>query len=81
MKMARENVEAQKLRDELMLNDFASKLQAMTNNGILTCGQLYTFARTNNIELQSMKPIIEVAGIRIKDCEHTCISLRCNYFK
>jgi len=81
MKMARENVEAQKLRDELMLNDFASKLQEMTNNGILTCGQLYKFARTNNIELQSMKPIIEVAGIRIKDCEHTCISLRCNYFK
>ena len=79
--MARENVEAQKIRDEFMVNDFASKLQAMTNNGILTCGQLYKFARTNNIELQSMKPIIEVAGIRIKDCEQTCISRRCEYFK
>ena len=63
------------------INDFVSKLQEMTSDGILTCAQLYKFARTNNIELQSMKPIIKVAGIRIKDCEQTCISLRCKYFK
>jgi hypothetical protein len=81
MTMGRENIDSQTLRDKFLVNDFASKLQEMTSDGILTCAQLYKFARTNNIELQSMKPIIEVAGIRIKDCEQTCISLRCNYFK
>ena len=79
--MGRENIDSQTLRDKFLVNDFASKLQEMTSDGILTCAQLYKFARTNNIELQSMKPIIKVAGIRIKDCEQTCISLRCNYFK
>jgi hypothetical protein len=81
MTMGRENIDSQTLRDKFLVNDFASKLQEMTSDGILTCAQLYKFARTNNIELQSMKPIIKVAGIRIKDCEQTCISLRCNYFK
>ncbi len=28
-----------------------------------------------------MKPILKVAGILIKDCEQTCIFLRCKYFK
>jgi len=79
--MGRENIDSQTLRDKFLVNDFASKLQEMTSDGILTCAQLYKFARTNNIELQSMKPIIKIAGIRIKDCEQTCISLRCNYFK
>ena len=79
--MGRENTDSQTLRDKFLVNDFASKLQEMTSDGILTCAQLYKFARTHNIELQSMKPIIKVAGIRIKDCEQTCISLRCNYFK
>jgi hypothetical protein len=81
MTMGRENIDSQTLRDKFLVNDFASKLQEMTSDGILTCAQLYKFARTNNVELQSMKPIIKVAGIRIKDCEQTCISLRCNYFK
>ena len=79
--MGRENIDSQTLRDKFLINDFVSKLQEMTSDGILTCAQLYKFARTNNIELQSMKPIIKVAGIRIKDCEQTCISLRCKYFK
>ena len=64
-----------------MGNDFTSKLQEMTNDGILTCTQIFKFAKNNNIELQNMKPILKVAGIQLKDCEQTCISLRCKYFK
>lgn len=64
-----------------MTDDSAQKLQAMAVNGILTCAQIYAFARNNAIELQHMKPLLQVAGIRVKDCEQTCISLRCKYFK
>ena len=64
-----------------MINDFASKLQEMTHDGILTCAQIVRFAKSNNIELENMKPILKSAGIQVKDCEQTCISLRCNYFK
>lgn len=67
--------------ESIMANDFASELQEMTNDGILTCAQIVAFARNNHIELENMKPILKVAGIRVRDCEQTCISLRCKYFK
>ena len=64
-----------------MSTDFASKLKEMTYDGILTCAQIVRFAKSNNIELENMKPLLKSAGIQVKDCEQTCISLRCNYFK
>ena len=64
-----------------MQNDLASRLQETTNDGILTCAQVVRFARSNDIELQNMRPILKAAGIQVKDCEQACISLRCNYFK
>lgn len=67
--------------DTIMVNDFASKLHEMTRDGTLTCVQLVKFARNNDIELQNMKPIVKAAGIQVKDCEQTCISYRCKYFK
>jgi len=63
-----------------MVNDFASELQEMTNDGILTCAQIVAFAKNNNIELEDMKPLLKTAGIQVKDCEQTCVSLRCKYF-
>ena len=67
--------------DTSMADDFAHKLQEIADNGVLTCTQIYKCARNNAIELQHMKPLLQVAGVRVKDCEQTCISLRCNYFK
>jgi hypothetical protein len=31
--------------DTIMVNDFASKLREMTNDGILSCSRIVTFAR------------------------------------
>jgi hypothetical protein len=67
--------------NKIMVTNFASKLQEITNDGILTCAQIFKFAKNNDIELQNMKSILKVAGIQVKDCEQTCISLRCKYFK
>ena len=64
-----------------MVDDFTSKLQEMTNDGILNCSQIVTFARNNHIELENMKSILQTAGIQVRDCEQTCISLKCKYFK
>jgi hypothetical protein len=64
-----------------MVNDFPSKLQEMTHDGILTCAQIVKFAKSNNIELENMKSILKAAGIQVKDCEQACISLKCNFFK
>jgi len=63
-----------------MSTDFASKLKEMTYDGILTCAQIVTFAKHNNIELEKMKPLLKATGIKVKDCEQTCISLKCKYF-
>ena len=63
-----------------MSTDFASKLQEMTYDGILTCAQIVRFAKNNNIELEEMKPLLKTAGIQVKDCEQTCISLKCKHF-
>ena len=35
-----------------MITDFASELKEMTYDGILTCAQIVTFAKHNNIELE-----------------------------
>ena len=64
----------------VLANNLTSELKEMSRNGVLTCGQLYQFARNNSIELQSMKPLIKAAGIEIKDCAQICISLRCKHF-
>ena len=64
-----------------MVNDFASRLKEMTHDGILSCVQIVRFARNNDIELHNMKPLLKAAGIHLKDCEQTCISYRCKYFK
>ena len=63
-----------------MITNFASKLKEMTYDGILTCAQIVTFAKHNNIELEKMKPLLEDAGIKVKDCEQACISQRCKHF-
>ena len=64
-----------------MITDCASKLKKMTCDGILTCAQIVTFAKHNNIELEKMKPLLHAAGIKVKDCEQTCLSLKCTFFK
>ena len=43
--MGRENIDSQTLRDKFLVNDFASKLQEMTHDGILTCAQIFKFAK------------------------------------
>ena len=63
-----------------MITDFASKLKEMTCDGILTCAQIVTFAKHNNIELEKMKLLLKAEGIKGKDCEHTCIYQGCKHF-
>jgi len=67
--------------DNIMVSDFVSKLQEMADDGILSCVQIVGFARNNDIQLHTMKPILNAAGIQVKDCERTCISYKCKYFK
>ena len=64
-----------------MVNDTTVTLQEMAKDGILSCVQIVKFARNNDIELHQMKPLLQAAGIHLKDCGQTCVSYRCQYFK
>ena len=47
----------------------------------LTCAQILKFAKLHYVELERMKYIMQMAGVSLKDCEQTCVSLKCEFFK
>jgi len=66
--------------DRAQADERVQRLQEIAGNGVLTCAQIVTFARSHGIELQQMKPLLKAAGVQVKDCEQTCISLKCKHF-
>ena len=63
------------------IKQWVSKLlyAPLSNNQLVSLTALLN-KKNNNIELDNMKPLLEAAGIKVKDCEQTCISLKCKYF-
>ena len=48
------------------------KLKAVAQEGALSCEQIQQFAAENNLALESMRPLVESAGITILGCRGAC---------
>jgi hypothetical protein len=63
-----ENLSVRKLTTE----ELQEKLRAVSTDNTLTCEQIQQFATENDVALESMRPLVEAAGIAILGCRGAC---------
>ena len=57
---------------KLTTEELQEKLRAVATDNTLTCEQIQQFATENNLALESMRPLVEAAGIAILGCRGAC---------
>ncbi len=60
-------------REPWMTAELEAKLREKAVGGIITCTQVQEFAQENNIEITRMKPFVDIAGLKVKDCQKLCV--------
>ena len=70
--MTRENMFVDPQREDWMTEELEAKLKSSAPDNKMSCGQVQKFAEENGIELQKMKSFVDVAGIRITNCQLGC---------
>ena len=56
----------------LTTEEIHEKLRAVATDNTLTCEQIQQFAAENDLALESMRPLVEAAGIAILGCRGAC---------
>ena len=52
--------------------ELQEKLRAVATDNTLTCEQIQQFATENDLALESMRSLVEAAGIAILGCRGAC---------
>ncbi len=52
--------------------ELQEKLRAVASENTLSCKQIQKFAAENGLELESMRPLVESAGITVLGCQGAC---------
>lgn len=61
------------LSDRMLTSEeIQEKLRAVATDNTLTCEQIQQFATENELALDSMRPLVEAAGIAILGCRGAC---------
>lgn len=56
----------------LMTTELQEKLRAVASENTLSCEQIQQFAAENDLELESMRALVESAGIIVAGCRGAC---------
>jgi hypothetical protein len=56
----------------LMKVELQEKLRAVASENTLSCEQIQKFAAENGLALESMRPLVESAGITVLGCSGAC---------
>ena len=56
----------------LTKTELQEKLRAVASDNTLSCKQIQEFAAKNGLELESMRPLVESAGITVLGCQGAC---------
>ena len=56
----------------LTKTEIQEKLRAVATENTLSCKQIQEFAAENGIALESMRPLVESAGITVVGCQGAC---------
>lgn len=57
---------------KLTANEVQEKLRAIASDNTLSCEQIQHFAADNDLALESMRELVESAGITILGCRGAC---------
>ena len=52
--------------------ELQEKLRELASKNILSCKQIQQFAEDNGLALDSMRALVESAGITVLDCQGAC---------
>ncbi|MBW2183783.1 MAG: hypothetical protein JRF49_07955 [Deltaproteobacteria bacterium] len=55
-----------------MAEELQEKLRKLAPDGKLSCAQAHRFAQDQSIELEKMKLLLDVCGIKLKECQLGC---------
>ena len=56
----------------LTKTEMQEKLRAVARENTLSCKQIQEFAKKNGLELESMRALVESAGITVLGCQGAC---------
>ena len=70
--MSRENMFADARRADWMTSELEEKLKGLAHDGKISCAQAQQFAGDNNIDLNKMKPFLDVLQLKVGSCQLGC---------
>ena len=56
----------------LTKTEIQEKLRVVASENTLSCKQIQEFAKENRLELESMRALVESAGITVLGCQGAC---------
>jgi hypothetical protein len=59
-------------REDWMTPELEEKLKKLGTGGKITCAQAQQFARENNIPMSKMKMFLDVATLKVQNCQLGC---------
>lgn len=59
-------------REDWMTPELEEKIKKLGKGGKITCAQAQQFARENNIPLTKMKMFLDVAALKVQNCQLGC---------
>ena len=59
-------------REDWMTPELETALKNIAKDGKITCAQAQKFAKDNNIEMNKMKSFLDVAGLKVVNCQLGC---------
>jgi hypothetical protein len=60
------------VREDWMSDELIARIRADATGGKVPCAAAQQFARDNGIALNKMKAFLNVAGLKVQDCQLGC---------
>jgi hypothetical protein len=70
--MSRADMFVNPAREAWMTDELIAKIKAAAKEGKVPCAAAQQFARDNGIALKTMKAFLNVAGLKVQDCQLGC---------
>ena len=59
-------------REDWMTPQLEEKIRALASDGKITCAKAQQFARENGIAMNKMKAFLDVAKLKVQNCQLGC---------
>jgi len=70
--MSRADMFVNPVREDWMTDELIAKIKAAAKEDRITCAAAQQFARDNGIVMNKMKAFVDVAGLKVQNCQLGC---------